>query len=1043
MSTATDKNWRSEFGIGDAERKVFFANKAELVAAGTAASQSHILRRAFDLLELDGILCVESTPLVYFKQVNRIEIAEIALLHHKFWNHGGAPILVLIAPNEVRVYSGLIRPVPGADGDGYIPSLVKTLNRASSVLREFLPAVESGEFFRQHSRSFNPANRVDRDLLDNLQATREKLIASSAGKLDTKVLDGLLCRLVFACYLFDRKVIGQNYLQAIGLHDATHLRHVLSFKPRTKAKKYLYDLFRKLGEDFNGDLFSQNLDVEAGLVSPSHIDPLDDFFRATDALSGQGSFWPYDFAVIPVEAISAIYERFLQDSAKSEGAFYTPRFLAELVLDMAVSAMPSLLGHRYLDPACGSGIFLVGLFNRMAEEWKQANPDSRNDRRARELRNILCNSIHGVDINPTACRITAFSLYLAYLEQLTPRDIQELQQKGHRLPRLVHYPENATGEKVEGNIWCGDFFAKEVEYPLDVDLVIGNPPWGSTAVEGTPAARWCAHPDHRYPIPDKQLSAAFVWKAVHHVADSGRVCLVLPHGTLFNHSTTALKFQRALFNRHAVDHVLNLTDYQFFLFAEARHPALVITYQKKPPESRHHTIEYWAPKTDWLVTRAEVIAIMPEDRCTLSTGEVLDDLEEEDAPQIWKQRYWATARDRRLIVRLSLYARLRDQVRQGKEKQTVKRWLIAEGFQPVGENDDPTKARPLRLTSKLFIEAKSPKLDLFLLREECTQLPSKEFSARRTSNPLVFRAPHVLVAKGFTSIAFTDFDVSFRHALRGICGPKEDRDLLMFLAAYLRSSLARYFLFQTSSNWGISRQEVHVEELLRLPFPLPEVMSNPQRAWEIVKEISKFVTSAAAKATEAFVDREALVQTASEAIESLIDEYFDILPLEKALIDDTIRITIPSVRPTRIRPLVPTIEPSKRQQRDDYTKRLCDTLNGWANGGPFVVQGCSVASARLGIGVAVLQKMLAGKVVFEPTEDLGDLLSELERLRKVTSRKLNTFELIRGAKVFDRNRLYLVKPIAQRFWTQTAALNDADEIAGTILMHTHKGVAWP
>jgi type I restriction-modification system DNA methylase subunit len=107
---------------------------------------------------------------------------------------------------------------------------------------------------------------------------------------------------------------------------------------------------------------------------------------------------------------------------------------------------PSLLGRRCLDPACGSGIFLVGLFNRMAEEWKQANTEARNDRRARELRKVLC-SLYGVDINPTACRITAFSLYLAYLDQLSPRDIQELQQKGHKLPRLVHYPETTSNRK--------------------------------------------------------------------------------------------------------------------------------------------------------------------------------------------------------------------------------------------------------------------------------------------------------------------------------------------------------------------------------------------------------------------------------------------------------------------------------------------------------------------------------------------------------------------------------------------------------------------
>ena len=39
--------------------------------------------------------------------------------------------------------------------------------------------------------------------------------------------------------------------------------------------------------------------------------------------------------------------------------------------------------------------------------------------------------------------------------------------------------------------------------------------------------------------------------------------------------------------------------------------------------------------------------------------------------------------------------------------------------------------------------------------------------------------------------------------------------------------------------------------------------------------------------------------------------------------------------------------------------------------------------------------------------------------------------------VFDQDSLYVVKPIGQRYWSQTAALNDADEIAGTILMHPH------
>ena len=556
-------------------------------------------------------------------------------------------------------------------------------------------------------------------------------------------------------------------------------------------------------------------------------------------------------------------------------------------------------------------------------------------------------------------------MYLAYLDQLSPRDIQDLRKRGHKLPRLVHSPNVGAGD-IEGNIWCGDFFADGAICPVDADLVVGNPPWGSTAVKGTAAANWCNHPDRKCPIPDNQIAAAFIWKSAHHLANGGRVCLVLPHGILFNHSKTAVEFQKTFFRRHSVQHVLNLADYQRFLFEEAEHPALMISYQKVPPANPQDAIEYWAPKADWLVTRAEIIATAPEDRSTVTVSRVLQDLDGEDAPQIWKQRYWATPRDWRLIDRLSLHPRLRDHVRGPKERGE-KPWLMAEGFQPVGESDDPSKAKTVQLPSRLFIAATSPKLDLFLLSEDCTELPAAEIEMRSGSNKNtdIFRSPHVLVSKGFAGTAFAEFDVSFRHAVRGISGPKEDRDLLIFLAAFLRSPLAKYFAFHTSSNWGVSRQEVHVKELLRLPFPLPDAIPSPHRGWELVKEVAGIVTSAAARASAGgdFVDCEELVRVADDLIDPLINQYFDIIPLEKILIDDTLRITIPSIRPTRRRSIVPTIDPSKEDQRVAYTKRLCDTLNGWARGGAFIVQGHAIASTSLGIAVAILRKTPAGSAM--------------------------------------------------------------------------------
>lgn len=1023
---------QEEFEVGSNSTGFFFDSRDQL----SRARHAHTLRTAFDLLGLDGIFCAENAPLVYFKKIKRFNSEVIASLHRKFWNHGGAPILVLLSEKEVHVYSSLVRPDAAISPDKRISALVETLDRTSALLREFLPAVESGEYFRRNKGFFDTDNRVDRQLLNNLQATRDNLIQNS--DVEPKVIDALLCRLVFTCYLFDRGIIGAGYLRKIAPSGVGDLRDILAMRPRNKAKESLYLLFNKLGKDFNGDLFSGDLDLESGFVKASLIEPLDSFFHGTDVVSGQGAFWPYDFSAIPVEAVSSIYERFLH-SARPEGAYYTPRALAELVIDIGLDGSSELLGKRFLDPSCGSGIFLVAIFNRLAEEWKIKNPKARNDRRARELREILCSSLYGVDINPTACRISAFSLYLAYLDQLSPRDIRELRDNGHRLPKLVKYSNATAKRRVEGNITCGDFFAEGVDYATNVDLVVGNPPWGSLATEKTPASIWCER--NGCSIPDKQIAAAFVMKAPQHVSGKGKICFVLPYGILFNHGKTAISFQQDLLGRHTVERVLNLADYASFLFAEANHPALVICYRKTPPKDAGRHIEYWVPKADWLVTKAALISIAPEDRSSLRLGDVLDDLLGEDAPQIWKRWYWATGRDRKLLDRLSSYPRLREHVRQTSEKVSDKRWLIAEGWQRLGKNDNPEDAKTLQLPSNKFVEATAKSLALFLLSEESSELPESSVLVRDRSNKntAIFHAPHVLVPKGFSNIAYCDFDVSFRHAVRGIAGPPEDRALLMFLTAYLRSPIARYFLFHTSSNWGVSRQEVHVKELLRLPLPLPHEMSNPESSREIVNKAASIIDGATSEAGRFFGDRKGIVAEASNALDDLLYEYFDIQSNERTLIEDTLRVFIPSMKPSRNRRSIPTIEPSTESERAAYISRLCWTLNAWSLRSSFQVRGEAFVSSRLGIGIVVLQKTSKGSSVTENSEGFDDILVSLKRISEAVSRKVGVFELIRGATVFDEDHCYIVKRLARRHWTETAALNDADEIAGSILMYS--GVA--
>ncbi len=1038
MTATAKKDWKKDFGLDGRKPPHFFSSVDQLENARGKVPQLHALRRAFEQLGIDGVLCQDRAgpdgghqPIIYFRQVEKIDPNDILCLHRSFWNQGIAPILVIVAPDDVHVYSGLI---PPAD-TGRAPEFVEMLKRVQDQLRSFLLSVESGEYFHRYRRFFDPRKRVDRDLLRNLQATRQELSQVQAARLQPQTLDALLCRLVFTCYLFDRRIIDRAYLKTFRIHGADHLKDILAKKPRTDAKADLYKLFSQLANDFNGDLFSADLEEESRQIRVEHLEILDRFFQGTNVRSGQQTFWPYDFGFIPIETISAIYEHFLEAAGekqkKKTGAFYTPRFLAEFVLDVALEGETSLLDKRFLDPACGSGIFLVGLFNRLAEEWKLKNPGARYDRRAKGLMDVLRTNLYGVDSSRSACQITAFSLYLAFLDQLSPPDIQKLLGKWDRLPHLVSVPGETPTNPPVGTIRCADFFTEAATLPQKAHVIVGNPPWGSAKDRNTPAVRWCA--EWNLPHPNRQMATAFIWKAPSHLEGGGKVCFVLPHGTLFNHNDTAIHFQQSLFRTHAVDRVVNLTDYQFFLFEKSRAPALVIRYRKEKPADSAHLIDYWTPKTDWAVTQAEIVSILPQDRSRFTVREVLDDLKGDDAPLIWKTRFWATPRDWRLLDRLSLYPRLRDHTCQTKEKGSDKPWLIAQGFQPLGPGDTLEDAKALKLPTRLYIDAKN--ITSFLIPDDCQELPSTTTRVRRGRSEVsttVFEAPHILVTGGFSRCAYADFAVAFRSSVRGIHGPKNDRELLIFLSFYLRTALAQYYLFHTSSNWGVTRARVYDRELLRLPFPFPDQCSQPSEAWRLVRESAKVFDHALTQLRKPFSNRDDIAHDTQASVEKLIEEYFDIDDIERMVVADTVRVLIPSFRPSRKKFDIPTLRRSTETSRQDFLKRLCTTLNGWANK-DYKVHGKVSAAPSLGVGMIVLEKTRRNESPAQLNGSTYEVLKAIENLQRTAVKGLSTFELVRGLKVFHKNLLYITKPLGQRFWTNTAALNDADQIAATIL----------
>jgi hypothetical protein len=218
---------------------------------------------------------------------------------------------------------------------------------------------------------------------------------------------------------------------------------------------------------------------------------------------------------------------------------------------------------------------------------------------------------------------------------------------------------------------------------------------------------------------------------------------------------------------------------------------------------------------------------------------------------------------------------------------------------------------------------------------------------------------------------------------------------------------------------------------------LPNQTDNRGRSAEIVAETGRVMADAMKDSSDTLLGRDDIARHAQERAEALVEEYFDINDLERVLVNDTDAVVIPSVRPTRARIAVPTILPAKDSDRHRYTELLCETLNSWA-AKEFQVHGKWVADSRLGMGLVVLEKTPRGQSPTHLDAATKDILATLDVIQEIAGRGEGPLRLARGLKAFHKTLLYVTKPIGLRFWTSTAALNDADEIAGSLLMRPLK-----
>ncbi|MFH2058838.1 MAG: N-6 DNA methylase [Pseudomonadota bacterium] len=1031
-----------------------------------------VIDRAWEELNIDGVLCLDCRPILYFKEFGHpLILRERLRFQKRFWNQGVANILVLADPTYVYIYSGLTKPKNDQTKEELSENaLINTLKRADYTLRirSLFHKIASGSYYEENRPDFDPDQTVDVWLLDNLRALRDSLIKGEK-RLSPMAAHAFIGRVLFLCYLLDRGIVSLGTSKQ-GQSATMLLAQKLESSPAFESRlSYLYDLFNDLKTRFNGNMFDQDLENEKTLIFPIHLEKLSLFLGGNEVESGQRhfGFWPYDFKMIPVETISSIYEDFLSnedpENQRGKGAFYTPRFLAEMVVDTAVKDNPAIFDGCFLDPACGSGIFLVLLFNRLANRWIHAQPGHITySAKAKALRNILEQQIRGVDIEETACRIACFSLYLAYLDFFNPPDIQNhLEQTGKPLPKLLDYGDIFNRPTADiPVILKADFLADETLSKETFTCIIGNPPW-----EGRGS---------------KQIAQKFIQKAPELLENGGTGCLLLPTKILQNQTNA---FQEKWLKKITLELVLQLADYRHLLFQNAKTPAFIARFKNTVPKVFQHKIEFNAPKFNRDGLRKGVVTINPSSRTWLPLVDILAATQTKTAPVVWKRLLWGTPRDQKLLDLLQALPSLSDHVDvlselRKKSKSRSKRWVTGEGIKPwpLQKTDSDRAPKTIRWPDNTaFIEAQPWNSDLFILKKETIflieRLKAKNYrtDVLYSQPPIeLFDGPLVLFSRGFDKIAYCDFNVVFQHALRSISGPVEDANLLIFLSVYLRSRLARYYLFHVSTNWGTERDQVHLNEVLRVPFPLPNHEFISPDSDKIVKQVVRKFDELRTKLSIIFnkiqseadsysllkdknsdfskqwrEERKRRVDEFQDEIEPLIYQYFGLTDQEIMLVEDTFWIFEPSSTPTtRYSPKTTTldslvktsVEPYAANGLGVYADTLTGTLNSWAEteGSQYRVKAKGGVDKNTGLAMVTVD-LAEKESKYEQKTISQEIAENADKLQKVASNEYGTLLYQRDLLVFQGKQIHIIRPNILMNWTRTAALNDAARIYGEIV----------
>ena len=735
---------------------------------------------------------------------NKLDIKSLSELHHQVWLQGTVPLLYIAGNSQIDILACARGPDfwnKSKQQCQYEPAkefksdLLTTAGQISDEMKKFSALrLADGTFWD------DPDNR---NLANHDKAAHQSLIQAvveTDKDLDGKnnpVLRRLLLLMVLVKYLEDRGVFpngwfgrfhkgAKNFFEVLQGSDAVEVNRLLTF----------------LEDKFNGDIFDLSLLGGNGLTKTT-LNRFADLVNAR-TLKRQRYLWEqFSFEHLPVEIISHLYQRFVEDG---HGAVYTPHFLAALLLDHVIPYKELTGKERILDPACGSAVFLVGAFRRLVNFWRSQHNWKKPT--AKTLKKILENSIYGIDLDSSAIDLSAFSLSLAICDALKPKVIWK-KLKFDRLRGSNLFEKDFFELLLDSKNGISNILEKKF------DIVIGNPPFESKLTDAAKQIDDLVQKSVplRGKCPDNQIAYLFLEQALTILAsENSRCCLIQPSGFIYNSNTNKLRTD--ILKNREIDTVFDFTSIRK-LYDAADPKTLAVFARNNSPASDHY-INHWTFRRTVSVKEKICFELDHYDHHHIQQEQG------ENNPYIWRANLLGGGR----LVDIS--KRFQNIRTISKYIADQKDWIYGEGFiageKKKKKSEKETRKPAIFLTGKPFLPTRAFTKQGIDEKQICNVTQQLFASFKREEQ---FTSPLILIKEMDTlPIAFWNKGfLSYRHEIVGIHAPESDMPKLCELYKYLQQQ--HYFLRFMVTLYGarafiakstsILKQDIDI-----LPYPEDE-----------------------------------------------------------------------------------------------------------------------------------------------------------------------------------------------------------------------------